>query len=185
MVHRPLVFLDIETTGGSATTSRVLEIGAIRVEQNQIVREYKQLLFPEANVPYFITRLTGIRNEDVWDAPTFQGIADELELLLDGAIFVAHNVNFDYSFIKAEFARLGRRFSADRFCTARLSRLLYPQHKRHNLDSIIERHAYKVQSRHRAFDDAKVLYTFYADQLAKFNLDVYRSVNRIMIKGYV
>lgn len=180
--HRPIVFLDVETTGVSAEYARIIEVGALRIEDNKIVREYKQLVYPETKVPHFITKLTAITDEDLWDQPTFAGIADELESVLDGAIFVAHNVGFDYSFIQTEFARLNRTYKADRFCTARLSRLLYPQHRRHSLDAIIDRNQYRVENRHRAFDDASILYRFYSDELDKSNLDLYRSIDKILIK---
>jgi DNA polymerase III subunit epsilon len=180
--HRPMVFLDVETTGTSSRTGRIIEIGALRIEKNQIVREFKQLVYPEMQVPWFITQLTAIRNEDLWGKPTFAGIADDLESMLDDAIFVAHNVGFDYSFIQSEFARLNRPFKADRFCTAKLSRMLYPQHRRHSLDAIIDRHQYRVENRHRAYDDAAVLYKFFHEQYEKLDIDLFRSVDKILIK---
>jgi DNA polymerase-3 subunit epsilon len=126
MNHRPFVFLDIETTGGSPLSARITEIGAVRVENNQITRTFNKLINPEQNVPGYITRLTGIDDSMLWDAPLFKSIADELDMLLNGAIFIAHNVSFDYSFIQAEYQRVGSPFAMDRLCTVRLSRHLYP-----------------------------------------------------------
>ena len=117
----------------SARHSRITEIGALRVEDNKIVGTFKQLINPEERVPSFITGLTGITNEMLWDAPTFRGIADDLELFLDGALFIAHNVSFDYNFIKMEFERIGYTFNMDRACSAKLSRKLYPEHRSHAL----------------------------------------------------
>lgn len=179
MKHRPLVFLDIETTGGSPSYSRITEIGALRVENNEIVGKFSQLINPEEPVPTFITNLTGITNEMLWEAPLFKGIADDLELFLDGALFIAHNVNFDYSFIKMEFERIGQKFSMDRACTARLSKRLYPEHKSHALDRIIERMQLEVKSRHRAYDDAEVLWKFYMHELKKRELEVFQELTRI------
>ncbi len=183
MKQRPLVFLDLETTGGSPRSSRVLEVGALRVEDGVIVQRYSQLVQPEESIPSFITGLTGIAERDVVDAPTFAMIATELRELLTGAIFVAHNVSFDYGFLQMEYRRLGQSFSADRFCTARLSRALFPEHRRHNLDSIIERHGFVVADRHRAFDDALVLQQFYEQLEQQFGLDVYRVVARLLRSG--
>ena len=181
MIHRPLVFLDIETTGGSPLSSRITEIGAIRVENGQVVGTFNELINPEQHVPSFITRLTGISDDMLWDAPLFRGIANDLEIFLDEAIFIAHNVSFDYSFIKAAFGEMGGKFNMDRLCTARLSRRLYPDQARHNLDTIIERHGFVVQDRHRALDDAKVLHQFYEKALAEHGLELYNAMNHLLV----
>lgn len=184
MQHRPLVFLDIETTGMSpATGGRITEIGALRVENGKVVGEFKQLVNPEQHVPSFITRMTGISDEMLWDAPLFRSIADELELFLDDAIFVAHNVGFDYGFIKSAFADIGSKFNMDRMCTARLSRRLYPDQRRHNLDTIITRHGFIVQDRHRAYDDAKVLYEFWQKAIEEHGLEAYRAMEHLLVKS--
>lgn len=179
MKHRPLVFLDIETTGISARGARITEIGALRVEDSRIVKSFKQLINPEEPVPYFITNLTGITNEMVWDAPTFRGIADDLELFLDGALFIAHNVGFDYGFIKMEFERIGYMFNMDRACSAKLSRRLYPEHKSHALDRLIERLNIDVANRHRAYDDAEVLWKFFQNELSLRGLDAFRALDKV------
>lgn len=182
MTHKPLVFLDIETSGGSPADSRITEIGALRVEGGEVVATYSQLLNPEQKLPWFITKLTNITDEMLWDQPLFAGIADDLEYFLRDAIFVAHNVNFDYSFIKAEYVRMGGSFNMDRFCTARLSRRLYPDQGRHNLDTVIKAHDIKVRNRHRAFDDAQVLHEFYKKAVDEHGLKVYNEINRIMVR---
>ncbi|MBC7581587.1 3'-5' exonuclease [Aeromicrobium sp.] len=183
MKQRPLVFLDIETTGGSPLRSRITEIGALRVEDGQVVAKFSQLLNPEQHVPSFITKLTGISDDMLWDAPQFRSIADNLEVFLDGSIFIAHNVNFDYSFIKAAFAEMGGTFNMDRMCTARLSRRLYPDQPRHNLDTIIQRHGFVVEDRHRAYDDAKVLFEFYEKAVAEHGLEAYRAMDHLLVKA--
>lgn len=182
MTHKPLVFLDIETSGGSPADSRITEIGALRVEDDAVVATYSQLLNPEQKLPWFITKLTHITDDMLWDQPLFSGIADDLEYFLRDAIFVAHNVNFDYSFIKAEYIRMGGNFNMDRFCTARLSRTLYPDQGRHNLDTVIEAHNIQVENRHRAFDDAKALHEFYKCAIDEHGLKVYSEINRIMVR---
>jgi DNA polymerase-3 subunit epsilon len=181
MLDTPFVFLDIETTGGSPNYSRITEIGAVRVENGAITQEYSQLLQPEQAVPGFITRLTGITDEMLWDAPRFADIRHELDLLLDGALFVAHNVNFDYSFIKAEYANIGERFDISRFCTARLSRKLYPAQGRHNLDTVIKAHGIEIKDRHRALDDAKALHEFYKSALQEHGDRVHAEIQRLII----
>ena len=178
--HRPLVFLDIETTGLSAREGRITEIGALRVENHKVTATFKQLINPEVAIPPFITRLTGITNEMLWESPTFRTIADELDVFLDGALFVAHNVGFDYSFIKAEFEKVGNKnFAMDRACTAKLSRRLYPEHRSHALDRIIERMNLDVVNRHRAYDDAEVLWKFFQAEYAKRDLELFLHVNKL------
>jgi DNA polymerase-3 subunit epsilon len=181
MNHRPLVFLDIETTGGSAHDSRITEIGALRVENGEVVRTYSQLLDPEQPVPAFITGLTGISTDMVRGQPTFAQIADELRQLLDGAIFVAHFVQFDYGFIKQEYARLGQAFNMDRLCTVRLDRRLYPEQPRHGLDKVIERMSLDVANRHRAYDDAEVLWKLFEHEYGRDKLELFRSMEKLLV----
>ena len=161
--------------------SRITEIGALRVENGKVVATFNELLNPGQHVPSFITRMTGISDEMLWDKPDFRGIADGLDVFLDGAIFVAHNVSFDYNFIKAAYLEVGNKFNMDRLCTAKLSRRLYPDQRRHNLDSIIARHGFKVKDRHRALDDAKVLFEFYQKIIDEHGLKAYAAMEHLLI----
>jgi DNA polymerase-3 subunit epsilon len=120
MNHRPLVFIDVETTGGRSDKSRIIDIGIIRVENGRVVKTMNQLVRPDVPVPGFITRLTGITNEMLWGQPTFEAIAPELEIMFQDALFIAHHVDFDYGFIKSEFKRIGINFNSDRACTVKL-----------------------------------------------------------------
>jgi DNA polymerase III subunit epsilon len=160
MFEYPVVFVDIETTGGSYRNSRVLEVAAIRYENGEVVQEFSTLVNPESYIPASITTLTGITESDIIDAPRFEDIADELFEMLSGAIFIAHNVRFDYSFLKNEFAYTGIDLSVKLLCTVRLSRALYSQYKGHSLAKLIERHDIPVMARHRALDDARAIHYF-------------------------
>src|SRR5215203_4257128 len=106
MYEYPVVYVDIETTGGSARSSRVLEVAAIRVDPDGTTREFSSVVDPETYIPTNITRITGITPGDIVDAPKFNEIADELSDIMSGAVFIAHNVRFDYLFLKMEFAQL-------------------------------------------------------------------------------
>lgn len=156
-----LSFIDIETTGGWATTDKIIEVGIIRVENGRVKKRLNKLIDPDRPLPPFITQLTGISDKDLVSAPSFYDVSEEILELLEDSIFVAHNVGFDYSFIKHEFENIGHNFSSSRLCTVKLSRHFYPEHKRHNLDSVIQRHNLKVKNRHRAMDDAKAIFEFY------------------------
>jgi DNA polymerase-3 subunit epsilon len=160
MNEHTFTIIDIETTGGSGYFHRVIEIGALRVEHGEVVREFQTFLNPGLPIPEFITKLTGISDEDVAHAPLFEDVKDELVELLEGSVFVAHNVAFDYGFIKQEFRRVGYGFSMDRLCSVRLSRELFPEHRHHNLDEIIKRFNIFCDSRHRGLGDAKVVWEF-------------------------
>lgn len=160
LIDKNLAIVDVETSGTHALQSRVIEIGILRIEGGQCVETYRTTLNPGTRVPMWITDLTGITQDEAAAAPYFSDVADDVERLLADAIFVAHNVSFDYSFIAREFIRLGRRFASSRLCTARLSRALYPQMRHHGLSHLIERHGLFIMDRHRAFDDAYALWQF-------------------------
>lgn len=185
MNHRPLVFIDVETTGVNPNTSRVIDVGAIRVENEKIVRSMNQLINPEKIIPNYITNLTGITNEMICASPSFSAIAEELEELLEGAIFIAHHVSFDYSFIKTEFARNGVSYSSDRACTVRLSRKLRSNHRRHNLDSIIASMGIEVKNRHRGYDDAEVLWKLFQCAVQKDRYRAYRDLSSVTISAAI
>jgi DNA polymerase-3 subunit epsilon len=158
--NKNFTIVDVETTGGSAFFHRVIEIGILRVERGELVQKFKSLVKPGRDVPEFITEITGINSKMLKKAPTFEEIAEDILPLFEDSIFVAHNSNFDYKFLKTEFGRAGLSFNMETLCTVRLSRALYPNYKRHNLSAIIERFNFKCKNRHRAFDDAKVLWDF-------------------------
>jgi DNA polymerase-3 subunit epsilon len=158
----PLVFVDIETNGLNHIRGRVIEVAAIRVEHGVITRTLNTLIDPCVPLPQFITNLTGITDQQCKAAPQFSQIAGELYDILDGAIFVAHNVRFDYSFLKQEFSRLNKPFLPKQLCTVKLSRALYPHEKGHKLADLIKRHNFTFARRHRAYDDAAVLWQFLA-----------------------
>lgn len=159
-----------------AQSSRILEIGALRVEDGEVVAQLDQVLDPEEPVPGWITRLTGIEPQETTGQPVFAQLMPQLQPLMEGAVFVAHNVNFDYGFFVEEFRRTGQRFAMDKLCTVRLSRGLYPQERSHKLDEVIRRGGYRVARRHRAYDDAEVLHKFYHDSLEHFGADHFYSL---------
>ena len=157
---RGLAFVDIETNGGVATLDGITEVGIVEVDEDG-VREWSKLIRPEGRIPEFISRLTGITNEMVADAPRFAEVATEIYERLDGRLFIAHNARFDYGFLRNAFERAGLLLRPAVLCTVKLSRALYPEHKRHGLDSLIERHALQVGERHRALADAQLVWQFW------------------------
>lgn len=156
-----LAFVDVETTGLSPRNERVIEVAVLRVDEGEVTREFCSLINPERPIPSFIQGHTGITPRMVKNAPVFTDLVEQIEELLSGCIFIAHNVTFDYGFLQEEFRRSGKTFFYPSMCTAQLSRKLFPGYQRHNLDSIIERFGFECDNRHRAMDDVKVLWQFY------------------------
>lgn len=183
MVHRkPITFIDVETTGTNAAYGKVIEVGVLRFEYPNIVKKFHTLINPEIPVDPFIFQLTGISEKDLENAPTFYHIKDELLELFDGAIFAAHNVRFDYSFIKEEMDRCNAPFDVKKLCTVKLARALYPEMKLYNLDAIIEHFGLKCKNRHRAFDDAKAICEFFQIALKNFSKEEIENALAIVMK---
>ena len=149
------VVVDVETTGGRGEQHRVTEIGAVRVRDGEIIDRFQTLLNPERGIPSNITRLTGITPAMVADAPRFSDIADEFAAFLDGGIFVAHNVDFDYRFIAQEFSRLGRSFRMPKLCTCASMRKLYPGRRSYSLAALTSDFDIRLDNHHRALCDAE------------------------------
>ncbi|MEO6293490.1 MAG: exonuclease domain-containing protein [Burkholderiaceae bacterium] len=154
------VLLDLETTGGNPLDCRITEIAAVRVENGREVARWSTLVNPGTRIPPLIQNLTGISNAMVADAPSFDEVGATLLKLLDGAVLVAHNVRFDHGFLLNEYARMDVALRVKTLCTVRLSRKLYPQHKSHGLDAIMQRHGLSTQSRHRAMGDVDLVQGF-------------------------
>ena len=160
MFDRPIVFLDLETTGASADRDRITEIGLIEVNDGEFADEWSTLVNPDRPMSAGVSELTGITEQMLSSAPRFADLSEQLFKRLDGRLLIAHNARFDYAFLRAEFKRLGVRFRQKALCTVRLSRLLFPEHTHHNLDVIIDRFGLSCTARHRALGDAQVLWSF-------------------------
>jgi DNA polymerase III subunit epsilon len=154
MKDKLYAIIDIETTGGSPTRDRITEIAIVLHDGRLVVDKYQTLVNPECYIPYGITQLTGITQEMVQDAPRFFEVAREVVKMTEGAVFVAHNVRFDYGFIREEFRRLGYAYSRKQLCTVRLSRKAFPGLGSYSLDNLIQRMNLRIENRHRAMGDA-------------------------------
>lgn len=171
----PMAFVDIETTGGYPGLHRIIDIAVIGVTGDRLDFEWQTLLAPGVHVPAGITALTGIDDDMLAEAPTFERIAAELRARLAGRLFVAHNVRFDYGFIRREFARIGSAWHSPNLCTVRLSRALYPRMPKHNLDAVMEYHDITVENRHRAMPDAQVLWLLWRKWRAEWTPEELRA----------
>lgn len=147
--------VDIETTGSKPDYDKIIEIAIYLHDGKQIVDAFCSLVNPERYIPDFITKLTGISNAMVADAPKFYEIAKKIVEFTEGHIFVAHNVHFDYSFLKNEFRNLGYNYQRKTLCTVRLSRKLIPNLPSYSLGRLCESLQIRIQDRHRAKGDAE------------------------------
>ena len=148
--------VDVETTGGGVDYGhRITEIAIVEVRGGRIVDEYATLVNPGRHIPPAVTALTGITDEMVAVAPWFEHVADEVVSRLQGRVFVAHNVAFDWGFVSGELIRtLGETPQVPRMCTVRMVRRFVPGLRHRNLDVVTRHFGVEVHARHRAYGDA-------------------------------
>lgn len=148
--------IDIETCGGKFDfpKGRITEICIIIHDGLQVTEKFSTLINPECYISPLYTNITGITNQMVANAPKFHEIANTILQLTENKIFVAHNVSFDYNFIKGEFASLGYEYEREKLCTVKLSRKLIPGKKTYSLGPLCESLGISNNARHRAEGDA-------------------------------
>lgn len=170
--------VDIETTGSIYKYGKITEIAIVSFDGNMITDIFQTLINPDMDIPYRITKLTGIDNNMVKDSPKFYHIARKIVELIAGHTFVAHNVNFDYKFIQEEFKRLGYDFRSKKLCTMQLSRKIFPGLPSYSLGNLCHELQIINNSRHRAAGDALA-----TTELLKILLKKYQEQNQILKSG--
>jgi DNA polymerase-3 subunit epsilon len=154
--------VDIETTGGYAAGNGIIEV-AIRIfDGRRVIESYETLVNPGMAIPRYIQGLTGIDDEMVRTAPFFEDVAADIFRHLDGRVFVAHNVNFDYSFVKSQLAHAGYTISNRKLCTVRLARQIFPGYPSYSLGNICHSLDISLNNHHRAGGDAEATVTLFA-----------------------
>ncbi len=146
--------VDIETTGSYAAANGITEIAIVIHDGKQVLNFYESLVNPHVPIPYFIERLTGITNSMVVNAPSFEEIAGQVYELLQDKVFVAHNVNFDYSFVKHHLDSAGYELNSKKLCTVRLARKVIPGLNGYSLGKLTHQLGITHTMRHRAGGDA-------------------------------
>lgn len=159
--------VDIETTGGSHERDKITEICILIHDGLTVVDKYTTLINPERHIPEYISRMTGITNQMVENAPKFYEVARKIVEMTEGNIFVAHNVNFDYNFIHNEFKSLGYNWKREKLCTVRLSRKLLPRRVSYSLGRLCDSLGIEIEARHRAAGDAEATAKLFDILLAK------------------
>ncbi len=149
--------VDLETTGGSPSADRILEVGAVRVEGGRLGESFATLVNPGVPLPSLIVSMTGIREEMVTGAPSFLAVAEELSRFIGDSVVVAHNLPFDLGFLNQELGRnCGFILANPCFCTVRLGRRLLPHLPDRRLDTLADYFGFRFAARHRALGDAEV-----------------------------
>ena len=147
--------VDIETTGGHASANGITEIAILIHDGKQVTEHFKTLVNPKIPIPVYIQALTGINDEMVRSAPRFEDIAQSIFNLLHDKIFVAHNVNFDFSFLHYHLAAAGYNLQTKKLCTVRLSRKIIPGLLSYSLGSLCKQVGINITDKHRASGDAQ------------------------------
>jgi DNA polymerase-3 subunit epsilon len=170
--------IDIETTGGTSYESKITEIAIFIHDGTQVVDQFHSLVNPQMEVPRFITGLTGITNEMVESAPPFSEIAEKVFEITQDCVFIAHNVNFDYSFIRQEFKNIGIDYKRKKACTVRLSRTILPGFPSYSLGNLCSTLGINITDRHRATGDAQATVQLFELLLANDNEDhILKAIN--------
>lgn len=159
--------VDIETTGGKPSRDKITEIAIALHDGEKVVETYETLINPETTIPFGITQLTGITQHMVADAPKFYEVAKKIVEMTEKAVFVAHNVRFDYGFIREEFKRLGFTYSRRQLCTVRLTRNTFPGLRSYSLDNLIRHFKIPFRNRHRAMGDVEATTVLFEKILKK------------------
>ncbi|MEO5569347.1 MAG: exonuclease domain-containing protein [Bacteroidia bacterium] len=146
--------VDIETTGFQRTAHVITEVAIIVHDGNKIIDSFQSLINPDTSINPYVSRMTGITNEMVRDAPRFHEVAKQIWNLTDGAVFIAHSVNFDFTHIHDEFKSMGADFRRKKLCTVRLSRKIFPGYPSYSLGNICTHLGISFENRHRAMGDA-------------------------------
>lgn len=146
--------IDIETSGGNHKNGKITEVAIYKHDGKKIVEEYTTLINPQTKIDWYVKKLTGITDEMVATAPKFHEVAKQILDITRGCIFIAHNVEFDYGFIREEYNNLGYKFERKQLCTVKLSRKLLPGKKSYSLGKLCKEVGIELEDRHRASGDA-------------------------------
>lgn len=173
--------VDLEATGSRRGADRIIEVGIVRVERGQIVSRYESLVNPLRTIPRWIRGLTGIEESMLQDAPRFHQVAPRILDLLSDSVFVAHNVDFDYPFLRYQLHEAGYRPDPwPQLCTVRLSRRLHPEWGAFRLGAVAARLEVDHESQHRAVADAHATARVLLHELHELRDQGFRTVGEVL-----
>ena len=170
--------VDIETTGGYAAAHGITEISIHVFDGNKVTKKFETLINPRLPIPRYIQAMTGITDEMVVRAPAFENVAETIYNLLNDKIFVAHNVNFDYSFVKNHLEEYGFALNVKKLCTVRLSRKIFHGFPSYSLGKLCHSLGIRIQNQHRAGGDTEATVQVFKQLLKKDSEFVEKSLQR-------
>ena len=175
----PVVVFDIETTGFSQNRDRIIEIGAVKIIDGQIVDKYSTFINPEIPIPYEIEKLTSINDDMVINAPKIEEVLPEFFKFTEGCSLVAHNASFDVGFINKNAERMGLKTDFTVIDTVGLSRILLPDLNKYKLNLVAKALGVSLENHHRAVDDAGATAEIYCKLCVKLKEQDIKKVNEI------
>jgi DNA polymerase-3 subunit alpha (Gram-positive type) len=160
------VVFDIETTGLDPLKNEITEIGALKIKGKELENVFSHLIKPAKPIPPEITRLTGIDDEIVKDSPLVKEIIPKFIDFIGSSALIAHNAEFDFSFIKAQSEKLGLKpLDNSVICTVKIARYLIPHLQNHKLHTVASHFGLRVQNRHRAIGDVELTFQIWVNFL--------------------
>lgn len=181
-IESTCVVFDLETTGFSPTQNRIIEIGAVKVENGEITDRFSTFVNPQVPIPFRIEQLTSINDNMVMDAPTIEEVLPKFLDFIGDAVLAAHNASFDVSFIEENMRRLGLWRDFTYVDTVALARVLLPQLNRFKLDTVAKALHVQLQHHHRAVDDAECtagIYLKFMEMLKLQGAETFDAVNEL------
>ncbi|KHO62509.1 DNA polymerase III PolC [Thermoanaerobacter sp. YS13] len=179
---------DIETTGLSNINDEIIEIGAVKIKEGKIIDTFETFVNPQIPISSFITKLTGIDGSMVKDAPSIEEILPKFLEFASNSVLVAHNANFDVSFIKSKAKKFNLNVNNAVLDTLELSRHLYKDLKNYKLDTLSEHLQVKLEHHHRAVDDARATAEIFIktiDRLKELGVKKVKDINAILRESEV
>jgi len=180
--YNDLVFVDVETTGLDPVNDRIIEIGIVKIDRDERISTFSQLINPGYKISKEVRLLTGIRLKDLESAPTFDDVLKDILDFIKADLFIAHNAKFDYDFLSEELFRHDLDLPLTHIDTIKLAKIFYPNYLTYSLDSIIARMKLSVEKRHRGLDDALVLWQFYQKLINDFGEEaLHKTINKLAV----
>ena len=181
-LEEDFVVFDIETTGFSPVNNRIIEIGAVKVCSGEVVDRFSTFINPQVPIPFEIEKLTSIRDDMVMEAPLIEEVLPKFLEFCEGCVLVAHNANFDMSFIMENSRRLGLPTEYTYVDTVGIARVLLPNQAKHTLDAVAKTLNISLENHHRAVDDAECtawIFVKFIKMLAEQNIFTLAQVNEM------
>ena len=153
--------IDLETTGGKFNKERIIEIGIIKTNGQEILETFNELVNPRKKVDFYVEKLTGIKNKDLDNKKEFIYFSKRIQEIISNTIIVGHDVQYDYRVLINEFKKIGVEIKNETFCTFSNFKIKFPELKSYRLNSLCKHFNIELKNHHRAYDDAKATFELF------------------------